>query len=129
MTNLLAVVPDFDLAPFSHILPSLEKALISSADLLTLDAIDVAKRAQVPSGEVRKLVGSLLSCLGGQHASVPGQHVAFSRGDDLINKIGTISTLDDSLDVALNGGVHTGFLTEVTGERYTSHQSSDSRHC
>ena len=63
MTNLLTVLPDFDIQPFTHILPSLEKALVSAADLLTLDALDVAKRAQVPPGEVRKLNVSIrLSC-------------------------------------------------------------------
>jgi len=55
MTNLLIVLPEFDVKPFTHILPSLEKALISTADLLTLEAVDVAKRAQVPPGEVKKL--------------------------------------------------------------------------
>lgn len=55
MTNLLTLLPEFDIKPFTHILPSLERALISTADLLTLDAVDVAKRAQVPPGEVRKL--------------------------------------------------------------------------
>jgi len=55
MTNLLSVLPDFDIQPYAHILPSLEKALISTADLLTLDALDVAKRAQVPPGDGRRL--------------------------------------------------------------------------
>jgi hypothetical protein len=29
-----------------------------------------------------------------------------------------VSTLDDKLDIALNGGIHSGYLTEITGERY-----------
>lgn len=29
-----------------------------------------------------------------------------------------MSTLDDKLDVALHGGIHSGYLTEITGERY-----------
>ena len=63
MTNLLSVLPEFDIRPFTHILPSLEKALISTADLLSLDAVDVAKRASVPTGEVKKLASALLESL------------------------------------------------------------------
>lgn len=29
-----------------------------------------------------------------------------------------ISTLDDSIDAALGGGIPTGYITEITGERY-----------
>ncbi|KAK5730254.1 DNA repair protein rhp57 [Elasticomyces elasticus] len=116
MTNLLTVLPDFDTQPYTHILPSLEKALISTADLLTLDALDVAKRAQVPPGEVKKLASAVLN---GLHAFTalrevgrpadsvpatdPGQHEA-------------ISTLDDVLDNALGGGVAIGRVTEFVGE-------------
>lgn len=30
----------------------------------------------------------------------------------------TISTLDDDLDRALGGGIPTGYITEITGERF-----------
>ncbi|KAK3629296.1 DNA repair protein rhp57 [Elasticomyces elasticus] len=116
MTNLLTVLPAFDTQPYTHILPSLEKALISSADLLTLDAFDVAKRAQVPSGEVKKLASAVLNGLnafttlrevgrpaGNVPATDPGQHEV-------------ISTLDDVLDTALDGGVAIGRVTEFVGE-------------
>jgi len=125
MTNLLNVLPDFDTKPYTHILPSLEKALISTSDLLTLEAIDVAKRAQVPAGEVKKLGDALLDGLRGNsteaHGDNHGANAAdgsflFKRGDKL-ERQWTISTLDDALDGKLNGGIHSGYLTEITGER------------
>ena len=125
MTNLLNVLPNFDTKPYTHILPSLEKALISTSDLLTLEAIDVAKRAQVPVGEVKKLADALFDGLNSD--LTPGNHISngvneapvgtpYKRGDALEPQR-TISTLDDALDENLNGGIHSGYLTEITGER------------
>jgi DNA repair protein RAD57 len=126
MTNPLTVLPDFDIKPYSHILPSLEKALVSTADLISIDALDVAKRAQVPVGEVRRLADALLVAL---HAGLrEAKHSAYGSNQDGIengqltslNDSLWISTLDDSLDVHLGGGVAPGLLTEIVGERYGS---------
>ncbi|KAK4630941.1 DNA repair protein rhp57 [Fulvia fulva] len=124
MTNILTVLPDFDVAPYSHILPSLEKALISAADLLTLDALDVAKRAQVPPGEVKKLADTLVAALhqsaaAASNASREGADDTWSgldSGKDLADRWATISTLDDMLDASLNGGIALAHLTEIVGE-------------
>lgn len=121
MTNLLTVLPDFDVAPFSHIIPSLEKALVSAADLLSLDALDVAKRAQVPPGEVKKLAQALLENLqadsaAADHRDLDGWH-GFESARHLTDRWTTISTLDDCLDFALGGGIARGHLTEIVGER------------
>lgn len=125
MTNLLTVLPDFDTKPFSHILPSLEKASISSADLLTLDALDVAKRAHVPTGEVKKLTNALLHRLRGAPVIGDGHDTSsrewvFTNGETLVEPCHHISTLDDALDAKLGGGIPRGYLTEITGERYTT---------
>lgn len=124
MTDLIQVLPDLDTTSFSHILPSLEKALISANDLITLDAVDVAKRAQVPQNEVRRLAGEIVSAL---HVSmgVKGDPILEARqtssqgGDKPASEPGwhTISTLDDGLDAALEGGFPAGQVTEITGER------------
>lgn len=123
MTNLLTVLPDFDVRPYTHLLPSLEKSLISTADLLTLDALDVAKRAQVPPGEVKKLRDALLERL---HAGVGtadhdehGRNEVdpVTRGNASSESSQFISTLDDTLDKALGGGIAKGYLTEIVGER------------
>lgn len=123
MTDLLQVLPDFDVKPYSHLLPSLDRALIHVNDLLTLDVVDVAKRAQVPPGELRKLTEAVIAALhrelgfgGEEHA-----HSAFlaESGNPKHAKLGSsyISTLDQELDAALGGGIPPGYLVEVTGER------------
>ncbi|KAF2772309.1 hypothetical protein EJ03DRAFT_201607 [Teratosphaeria nubilosa] len=125
MTSLLTVLPDFDIKPFTHILPSLEKASIATADLLTLDAVDVARRAQVPPGEVKKLATALINglhgCLDGE-SSGPGSEqssfVSRQHGHDLIKRWKTISTLDDDFDDILGGGIAAEHVTEFVGERY-----------
>jgi DNA repair protein RAD57 len=131
MTDLLTVLPHFDSRAYTHILPSLEKALISCSDLLTLDAIHVAKRAQLPPNEVKKFAEALVHALSdGFSGTGPSANPAdldepveevnvssFRSGDSLENQW-IVSTLDDKLDIALNGGVHSGYLTEITGERY-----------
>lgn len=126
MTNLLTVLPEFDTTPFTHVLPSLERALVSAADLLVLDAVDVAKRAQVPPGEVKKLQEALLDRL---HANLrddnggePGHAVETSligvnTGLHLVDKWSCISTLDESIDATIGGGIAPGYLTELVGER------------
>ncbi|KAK0303523.1 DNA repair protein rhp57 [Friedmanniomyces endolithicus] len=125
MTNLLSVLPDFDIQPFAHILPSLERALISTADLLTLDALDVAKRAQVPPGEVRRLAVAVVDGVHGSTSLSTGEGVegggngeSVEQGGDgsVSNRIEAISTLDDAFDAALCGGIAVGKLTELVGE-------------
>ncbi|KAJ9641884.1 DNA repair protein rhp57 [Coniosporium tulheliwenetii] len=122
MTDLLQVLPDFSTQPYSHILPSLEKNQVTTADLLTLDAVDVAKRAQVPVAEARRLTDAVLSALRGQLGLQPDAEgskkpILASTGQELVGRWSTISTLDDGLDAALAGGIPTGYLIEVTGER------------
>jgi DNA repair protein RAD57 len=63
MTDLLAVLPEFCTKPFSNLLPSLERAQITVADVLTSDAVDLAKRAQLPAREIRRLTDALINAL------------------------------------------------------------------
>jgi DNA repair protein RAD57 len=118
MSNLLAVLPDFDLAPYSHIIPSIERACVAVVDLLTLDAVHIAKRAQVPPGEVKKLTDALISALHRDaSASASAPHASTTAPSTTIGTY-PISTLDDGLDAALAGGLFPGHLIEVVGERY-----------
>jgi len=125
MTDLFRVVPHLDVSQYSHILPSLERAAITSSDLLTLDALDLAKRAQVPLAEVRRLSGDVLK---GLHVNLEEQRHATAGTtsnpdgdaasvDEVIVPL-RISTLDPILDDTLGGGFPAGRLTEITGERY-----------
>lgn len=118
MTDLLAVLPDFPIEDFSNIVPSLEKHKVAVTDILTCDATDIAKRAQVPAREVRRLSDALIRTL---HAQLgvdgPLYGVLSAPGNDLVDRWSSISVLDDGLDAALGGGIPAGYLTELTGER------------
>jgi DNA repair protein RAD57 len=123
MTDLLLVLPDFDTRPFTHLLPSLDRALVSTNDLLTLDPADVAKRAQLPAGDLRKLVDAIVGALH-RHLGLGGEEARSHRFPSASGHAGasnsgraSISTLDEKLDAALGGGLPPGYLVEVTGER------------
>lgn len=144
MTDLLQVLVDFPTAQFSHLLPSLDKALITTSDLLTLDAVDVAKRAQLPPAEVVKLTDAILKALHAQLNKGDALGVESEKGageddqecradgeEDAIRcgmrEWSSISTLDDKIDEALGGGIPTGYVTEITGERYVLSSSPSLR--
>ena len=120
MTDLQLVLADFDVGPFSHILPSLDRALVTTADLLTLDVAQLAKRAQLPPQELRKLVDALVPALHAQLGLADAQDNANNNANNIPNTLddawSCISTLDDPLDAALGGGIPAGYLTEITGE-------------
>jgi DNA repair protein RAD57 len=123
MTDLLQVLPDFDAKPFSHLLPSLDKALVTANDLLTLEPADVAKRAQLPASELRKLADAVVAALhrqlgfGGEDPRGDAFLSAASNLEGSKTAWSCISTLDEELDAALGGGIPPGYLVEVTGER------------
>lgn len=136
MTDLLSTLPDFPIKSYTHLIPSLEKNLISTTDLLTLDALEIAKRAQLPILDLRKLANHVTEAL---HEDLGFQDVGSdssgnpavrssdqidqakrckSSGREITGQWQTISTLDDAFDNALGGGVPVGYVTEITGERF-----------
>ena len=134
MTELLNVIPTFPSKRFSHIIPSLEKNLITTSDLLTLEPADVARRAKVPVGEVRQLVSHAVALLQGELGlepdAPPSPRTAAvatpkrkqlpslrSNGRESVRAARLVSTLDTTLDTALGGGFPVGQLVEVVGER------------
>lgn len=132
MTDLLHTIPDFPTKLYTHLLPSLEKHLITTTDLLTLDALEVAKRAHLPLLDVRRLashVVAILQCrLGLKTDNAPSYQNAGEgqagygslrkTGKEATTRLSLISTLDPSIDEALGGGIPTSCITEITGERY-----------
>ncbi|CAI6330397.1 unnamed protein product [Periconia digitata] len=129
MTDLLQVLPDFDTRPYTHLLPSLDKALIATNDLVTLEPHHVAKRAHLPSADVRKLAEAVVRALHihlGLPVQEPGHAAAAAAAATTTTTDGgglkddddccCISTLDEKLDAALLGGIRPGYLVEVTGE-------------
>ena len=127
------MLPSFRPDAYTHLIPSLERNLITTMDLLTLDALELAKRAQLPVLDVRNLVQAVRAQLRGTMGlgdddhdgdddtkRMKRQHGQPQRQDglDLVNRWSMISTLDQGLDTVLGGGIPTGYVTEVTGERY-----------
>jgi DNA repair protein RAD57 len=128
MTDLLSTLPSFPTKPHTHLLPSLEKNHITTTDLLTLDALEIAKRARLPLLDVRRLVNAVVAALheelgvrdkasdgGGEAGEKKGR--LRKNGVDIVGRWRSISTLDERLDAALGGGVPTGYITEFVGER------------
>ncbi|KAJ5127145.1 hypothetical protein N7448_007924 [Penicillium atrosanguineum] len=135
--DLLSVLPGFATRPYAHILPPLERGKISTVDLITLDTLEIAKRAHVPPADVRRLAASIVEALHGDlgfektqvtteqngeefsSSSISGDAVSFDLGPATKlepSRWNTISTLEPALDEVLGGGVPTGYVTEVTGE-------------
>ena len=133
MTDLISVLPNFPTAPYTHLVPSLERDGITVADLLTLDAIEIVKRCPLPLLDVRRLarhvIEALQEDLGIAEKPVMTSDVFLAFEDvsaarsgvqafrKLLGRTQKISTLDSALDKALGGGIPTGYVTEVTGER------------
>ena len=132
MTDLLHTLPEFPTKLYTHLLPSLEKHLITTTDLLTLDPLEIAKRAQLPLLDVRRLANHVVARLQAE-LGLPNNSDSFNaageaqtRKEDSLRRAGKdvviqkprISTLYPTLDAALAGGIPTGYITEITGERY-----------
>lgn len=87
----------------------------------------MAKRAGVPSGEVRKLVDVVLKGLHGDLGTeVEDLDTRVDVENGGVNEVQkeewrSISTLDERIDEVLGGGIPTGYVTEITGERYIWH--------
>ncbi|KAH0292310.1 P-loop containing nucleoside triphosphate hydrolase protein, partial [Aureobasidium sp. EXF-3399] len=124
MSDILQLLPNIDTEPFEKVLERLEKANISSNDLMTLGPIDVARRADVSIDQVRELTATLITQLHAQLGfdALENVHEKEKEKDDSANSAkkdgawSQISTLDDELDAALGGGFPAGQVCEVTGE-------------
>ncbi|KAJ5832649.1 DNA recombination and repair protein Rad51 C-terminal [Penicillium riverlandense] len=139
--DLLSVLPDFATKPYAHILPPLERGKITTVDLITLDTLEIAKRAHVPPADVRRLaariVDALHADLGFENStttadteppsstaattttttpSTPNRTLGSGTTTLDVTRWNTVSTLDPALDALLGGGIPTGYVTEITGE-------------
>ncbi|KAI1428856.1 DNA repair protein RAD57 [Xylaria sp. FL1777] len=146
MTDLAQVLPDFPAARYARLLPAIEKNQLTVTDLLTLELPDIGKRTQLPLLDIKRLCNAILAALhadlgvGGaneddgkgegmpkpkqkqnesqreNHSRIAGCSLRQTGTELLARPWHTISTLDASLDAALDGGVPTGYITEITGE-------------
>jgi DNA repair protein RAD57 len=125
MTDLTAVLPGFPTQQYVRLLPSLEKNQVTTADLITLDCVEIAKRAKVPPLDVKRLSKAILEALQinlgvkePENDALASSSLLKKSGKVILDSWETISTLDDQIDHALGGGIPTGYITEVAGERY-----------
>lgn len=138
--DLLSVLPDFATKPYAHILPPLERGKITTVDLITLDTLEIAKRAHVPPADVRRLaariVDALHADLGFENSTATADTESISSNTTTttatpptpnrtlgpgttaldVTRWNTVSTLDPALDALLGGGLPAGYVTEITGE-------------
>ncbi|GAB1212544.1 hypothetical protein ATERTT37_001683 [Aspergillus terreus] len=131
--DLSSVLPDFHTKPYAHIIPPLERNRISTVDLITLDTLEIARRAHVPPADVRRLCAQITKALhhdtgfeenvdhldAGEPSSSLNVDIPVFLGPSTklnLSQWSSISTLDPALDALLHGGIPTGYLTEVTGE-------------
>ena len=133
MTDLPTILPDFQTRPHTHLLPSLDRHGITVADLLSLDALEIAKRVSLPILDLRRLAQDVAHAIQDDlDISVTAHNTSdelftSSSRDDLnrcqrfgtvaLKRWDTVSFLDATLDEAIGGGVPTGYVTEITGER------------
>ncbi|KAJ5180673.1 hypothetical protein N7492_003883 [Penicillium capsulatum] len=133
--DLLSVLPGFATKPYAHILPPLERSKLTTVDLITLDTLEIAKRAHVPPADVRRLSARIVEALHADLGFVKDQTAPGTSGTDepssSINadagwtlgpatrfqpRWNVVSTMDPAMDALLGGGIPTGYVTEVTGE-------------
>jgi DNA repair protein RAD57 len=146
MTDLPTVLPDFPTKAYTHLLPSLDRHGITLTDLLSLDALEIAKRASLPILDLRRLAQDVARAMQhdldirvtahnthSTHNTSPVPFTSSSKHDSercksatahVLTRWDTISVLDDTLDKAIGGGIPTGYVTEITGERLVKGQLS-----
>ena len=132
MTDLLDVLPAFPVEEYSRLTTVLETNLVTTSDLLTLEVVELARRFHLPILDLKHLITRLKNHLHQSYGlgkpvvspeTSPGSlagdtKLALTRnGSQLAAKRPLISSLDDSIDTALGGGIAAGYVNEVTGER------------
>lgn len=133
MTDLPTILPKFPTRPYTHLIPALDRHGITVADLLSLDALEIAKRATLPILDLRRLAQDIAHALQEDldisvtgHSTSDEPFISNSTRDyekskrsaaDVLKRWDTVSILDTAIDEAIGGGIPTGYVTEITGER------------
>lgn len=81
------------------------------ADLLLAAPRDLAKVLKLPIAEVHAILKSISK-------ELVGTHVRWKNLDDFRHE--TFSTGDDRIDALLGGGIRTGMVWELAGERFVA---------
>jgi hypothetical protein len=98
--------------PCTRVLQALDNAGIQTVELLTLDVFEIRRRTQLSVIDVQKLVVDVINALG---ATVDA---GVKTAEERMCEFSFLTTGDARVDGLLGGGIPTGCLTEVSGERY-----------
>lgn len=132
MADLTEVLPHFDLEPWKHLTYSLGKRNILTAELIAIDPVEIVKRCPLPLKEVRRMATAVTDALRADlgFVSMPPPSRPQVNGEESRNKKAIfgptaearaaqyVKTLDSTIDECLRGGLPTGRITEIVGERY-----------
>jgi len=99
--------------PSSRVLQALDNAGLQVVDLLTLDVFEIHRRTQLSVIDVQNLVRDVITVLTGTI-----ERECTKTAEERSQELAFLTTGDEKVDVLLGGGIPTGALTEVTGERY-----------
>ena len=129
MTDLLEILPNFDLRPYSHLIHSLEKNVYTVADLIVLDPVDIVKDCPLPLSDLKELIQAIIERLQPRVRNALQQQIDYLaeaemcpqpapvRRTSILTESKWVKTLDARLDDALGGGFACGHITEIAGER------------
>ncbi|CAG9938939.1 unnamed protein product [Clonostachys rosea f. rosea IK726] len=136
MSDIRQVLPTFPVSKYASLLPAIEQHGLTTTDLLTLHPTDIAKQTHLPLVDLRRFIAiiqiSLTNDLKPQslslspekedsHGESKEEAPGTSKAQPLLGTINPpwsacISTLDDTIDAALGGGIPTGRISEFVGE-------------
>jgi DNA repair protein RAD57 len=108
----IILLPEISQRVSSRVLQLVDNAGVSVVDVLTLDAVEVSRRTKLSVLDVQDMVKCVLDTLGMEIST--DVKTAVERERDFA----FLTTGDEKLDRLLGGGIPTGSITEVTGERY-----------
>lgn len=132
MADLTQILPDFDVQPWRHLTYSLEKKNILTAELISQDPLEIAKKCPLPLKEVKRMVAAVHAALQadvrrhnfavtrrgqGGTREPPRKRQRTGKAPDTRKKMQFIRTLDKEIDQCLGGGFPIGHICEIVGER------------
>ena len=96
----------------SRVLQALDNAGLQTVDLLTLNVYEIHRRTKLSVIEVQDLVRDVIAAL-----SDTLENGQIKTAEERLQDFAFLTTGDERINGLLGGGIPTGSLTEITGER------------
>jgi DNA repair protein RAD57 len=96
----------------NRVLQALDHAGLHVVDILTLDIFEIHRRTQLSVIDVQHLVKEVIAAIT-TNIEAEQNKTALERDEEFA----FLTTGDANIDKLLGGGIPTGSLTEITGER------------